>query len=125
MSGSIPPNLILSLVFGAGQIVVGGGLAWYGLSPARWRQWRPVLAGAAGVWFFISGVCELIVSGMEVSRQLRSGPSAAVFAQARGLADDALFTATGALAVGLVAYLIARALWVRRPHGQVESERGR
>ena len=59
MSGSIPPNLILSLVFGVGQIVVGGGLAWYGLTPARWRQWRAVLAGAGGVWFLVSGACEV------------------------------------------------------------------
>lgn len=125
MSGSIPPNLILSLVFGAGQIVVGGGLAWYGLAPARWRQWRAVLAGAAGVWFFVSGVCELIVSGMELSRQLGGGPSAAVFMRMRGLADGALFAATGALAVGLVAYLIARAFWARRAPNRVESERGR
>jgi hypothetical protein len=125
MPGSIPPNLILSLVFGVGQIVVGGGLAWYGLAPARWRQWRAVLAGAAGVWFFVSGVCELIVSGMELSRELGGGPSAAVFAQTRALADGGLFAATGALAVGLVAYFIARALMVRRAPGRVESERGR
>ena len=87
MSGSIPPNLILSLIFGVGQIVVGGGLAWYGLAPARWRQWRAVFAGMVGLWFFISGVCELIVSGMELSQRLGGGPSAAVFAQTRGLAD--------------------------------------
>lgn len=125
MSGAIPPNLILSLVFGVGQIVVGGGLAWYGLTPRRWRQWRAVLAGAVGVWFFVSGVCELIVSGMEVSQRLGGGPSAAVFAQTRGLADGALFTATGALAVGLVAYFITMALMRRQQPGQVESERGR
>ena len=125
MSGSIPPNLILSLIFGVGQIVVGGGLAWYGLAPARWRQWRAVLAGAVGLWFFISGVCELIVSGMELSQRLGGGPSAAVFAQTRGLADGALFVATGALAVGLVVYFIAMAVMGRRERGQVESERGR
>jgi hypothetical protein len=125
MSGSIAPNLILSLVFGVGQIAVGGGLAWYGLAPARWRQWRPVLAGVAGAWFFVSGVCELIISGMELSRGLGGGPSAAAFAQARALADGALFAATGALAVGLAAYLIARALIDRRTPGRVESERGR
>src|SRR5579859_2100020 len=74
MSGSIPPNLIASLVFGVGQIVVGGGLAWFELAPRKWRDWRAVLAGAAGVWFFVSGVSELIVSGMEVSRLSGGGP---------------------------------------------------
>jgi hypothetical protein len=125
MSGSIPPNLILSLIFGAGQIVVGGGLAWYGLTPARWRQWRAVLAGAAGVWFFVSGVCELIVSSMELSRSLGDGPSAAVFTQTRGLADSALFLVTGALAVALLAYFIAMTVLGRRAPERVESERGR
>ena len=125
MTGSIPPNLILSLIFGVGQIVVGGGLAWYGLAPARWRQWRAVLAGVAGAWFFVSGVCELIVSGMELSRELGGGPGAATFAQTRALADGALFAATAALAVGLAAYFIAWGLLVRRTPGQVESERGR
>jgi len=125
MSGSIPPNLILSLIFGVGQIVVGGGLVWYGLAPARWRQWRAVLAGMVGLWFFISGVCELLVSGMELSQRLGGGPRAAVFVQTRGLADGALFVATGALAVGLVVYFIARAVMGRRERGQVESERGR
>lgn len=124
MSGSIPPNLILSLIFGVGQIVVGGGLAWYGLAPARWRQWRSVLAGTAGIWFFVSGVCELIVSGMELSRELGGGPSAAAFSQTRGLADSALFAATGALAVGLLVYFIAMAVIARRA-SRVESERGR
>lgn len=125
MSGAIPPNLILSLVFGVGQIVVGGGLAWYGLAPRRWRQWRAVLAGAVGLWFFVSGVCELIVSGLEVSQRLGGGPSAVEFAQARGLADDILFTATAALAVGLAAYFIAMAVMRRQEPGQVESERSR
>ncbi|HEU0025550.1 MAG TPA: hypothetical protein VFQ25_00400 [Ktedonobacterales bacterium] len=125
MTGSIPPNLILSLVFGVGQIVVGGWLAWYGLAPARWRQWRAVLAGAAGVWFLVSGVCELIVSGMELNRGLGGGPSDAVFTQTRALADGALFAATGALAIGLAVYFIARAVMGRRGSSQVESERGR
>lgn len=125
MSGAIPPNLILSLVFGVGQIVVGGGLAWYGLAPRRWRQWRAVLVGAVGLWFFVSGVCELIVSGLEVSQRLGGGPNAVEFAQARGLADDILFTATAALAVGLAAYFIAMAVMRRQEPGQVESERSR
>ena len=125
MPSSIPPNLILSLVFGVGQIVVGAGLAWYGLAPTRWRRWRAIIAGAAGVWFFVSGVCELIVSGMELSQRLGGGPSAAVFTQTRGLADGALFAVTGALAVGLVAYLTAIAIMRRRELDQMESERGR
>ncbi len=59
-----------------GQLVVGGGLAWYGLAPRRWRQWRAVFAGAAGVWFVVSGVSELIVSGMELALRLGGGPGA-------------------------------------------------
>ena len=124
MTGAIPPNLIASLVFGVGQMAIGGWLAWYGLAPARRRQWRAVLAGAAGVWFFVSGVCELVVSGMEVSRLLGGGPSADVFAQARGLADGALFDVTGGLVLALVVYFIALGVMARRAAGGAGSERG-
>lgn len=124
MSGSIPPNLIASLVFGVGQIVVGGGLAWFELAPRKWRDWRAILAGAAGIWFFVSGVCELIVSGMEVSRIAGGGPSLATYTVARGAADETLLAVTVALGVGLAVCGVGRALRSRRASHPAESERG-
>lgn len=113
MSSSIPPNLIASLVFGVGQIGVGGWLAWVELAPRKWRDWRAVLAGAAGVWFFVSGVCELIVSGMEVSRISGGGPSLETYNATRALADGALFVVTAALLVSLAVYFVTRAVRAR------------
>ena len=125
MPGSIPPNLIASLVFGVGQIVVGGGLAWFELAPRKWRDWRAILAGAAGVWFFVSGVCELIVSGMEVSRIAGVGPSVATYQTARGVADGALLAVTVALVAGLAAYGVIWALRLRHAPRSAESEGSR
>ena len=121
MPGSIPPNLIASLVFGVGQIAVGGWLAWVELAPRKWRDWRAVLAGAAGTWFFVSGVCELVVSGMEVSRITGGGPTLQTYNATRTAADVALFAVTLALLFGLVVYFVARAVRVR----VMDSERGR
>lgn len=125
MFNSIPPNLFASLVFGVGQIVVGAGLAWFELAPRKWRDWRAILAGAAGVWFFVSGACELIVSGMEVSRVTGGGPSLATYRAARGVADDALLAVTVALVAGLAAYGALWALRLRHMPRSAESEGSR
>lgn len=118
MPGAIPPNLIASLVFGVGQIVIGAWLAWVELAPRKWRDWRAVLAGAAGVWFFVSGVCELVVSGTEVSRIASGGPTLAAYSATQAAADTVLFAVTAALIVGLAAYAVARALRARATEGE-------
>lgn len=123
MSGSIPPNLVLSLVFGVGQLAIGAWLMRYGLRPSHWRQWRSVLAGAAGIWFCVSGVGEMIVSGMEVSRRLNGSPSVATAMTWRLGVDSALYVTTGALVIAMIAYVVALWLIAQRSADRVGSER--
>jgi hypothetical protein len=106
MTGSLPLNLILSLVFGLGQVIVGAWLA-YPLLGERRRQWRVALLAFVGLWFAVSGVIELFVSGMEMSQRLVGAPAAAGFALWRGRADTVLFVASALLALGAVVYLLA------------------
>ena len=106
MIGSLPINLALSLVFGLGQIVVGGWLAVYPLARQRYLQWRQGLMMFVGLWFVVSGVVELVVSGMETSQRLTGAPGAVAFALWRGRADTALFVASALLACGVLAYLV-------------------
>ena len=109
-------NLALSLIFGLGQLVVGGALVVYGATNGRWRRWRIALAALVGAWFVASGVTELIVSGMEVARRLTNTPSAATFALWRGRADIALYSVTAALAlIGLAYFVATLAGWLGRP----------
>lgn len=105
MIGSLPINLILSLVFGLGQIIVGVLPAYYLLAGRRYREWRVGLLTCVGLWFVVSGVIELFVSGMESSQRLTGAPSAVTFALWRSHADSALIVATLTLALGMVAYL--------------------
>ncbi len=100
-------NLLLSLIFGAGQIVVGGALVGYGVTGGRWRRWRIALAAFAGAWFVASGITELLVSGMEVSRRLTNTPGAATFGLWRGRADTTLYAITALLALAGLAYFVA------------------
>jgi len=100
-------NLFLSLVFGVGQIVVGGALVAYGVTGGRWRRWRVALAAFVGAWFLASGVTELFVSGMETAQRLTGAPNPSAFAAWRGHADTALYTVTAALALLGLAYLVA------------------
>ena len=108
----LPLNLILSLLFGLGQVVVGAWLARYALTGERRRQWRVALLGFVGLWFVVSGVIELVVSGMESSQRLTGAPAAAVFVMWRGRADSALFIASACLALCAVCYPLA--LWALR-----------
>ncbi len=107
MIGSVPLNLILSLVFGLGQVIVGAWLARYPLTGGRRREWRAALVGFVGLWFIVSGVTELFVSGMETSQRLTSAPAAATFALWRGRADTLLFVASAVLALGALIYPVA------------------
>jgi hypothetical protein len=125
MTGSLPPNLILSLVFGAGQIVVGGWLAAYPLAHGQFWRWRQGLMVFVGLWFVVSGVVELVVSGMEASQRLTGAPAAAVFTLWRGRADTALFVASALLACGALLYPLALRWFAPAQTGAaVEGETG-
>lgn len=117
MTGSLPPNLILSLVFGAGQIVVGAWLAIYPLARGQFWRWRQGLMVFVGLWFVVSGVVELIVSGMETSQRLTGAPDAALFALWRGRADTALFVVSTILACGVLVYPLALRWFARATTG--------
>ncbi len=102
MVGSLPINLLLSLIFGVGQIAVGGWLAWHTLRQSR--SWRQGVIVCVGMWFVASGVVELLVSGMEASQRLTGAPAATVFELWRSRGDSALAVATVALVCGAIAY---------------------
>jgi hypothetical protein len=100
-------SLALSLLFGVGQVLVGGGLAWHGARRGRWRRSGVFVVMLVGAWFFCSGLVELFVSGMEALQRLSGGPDAATFALWRARADVVLLVWTILLAVAGLAYLVA------------------
>lgn len=112
MRSYIPVNLILSLLFGVGQIVVGTFL----VSTGR-RQWRRVgvfVMMLAGTWFVCSGAIELFVSGMESLQRISGMPDQATFSVWRGRADTVLAISTGAiLLIGILVALSGRLSWRR------------
>lgn len=95
----MPINLILSLVFGAGQIVAGVLVTRNMLAGGSWRRPRALLLIAVSCWFIASGVCELFVSGMETAQSVGGTPSPATLALWRGCADEALLGVSVALVV--------------------------
>src|SRR5579864_229361 len=107
MIGALPLTLVMSLIFGIGQLAIGAWLIVVPLAPARRRQWRFAILLFAGLWLVASGATELFVSGMEASKRLTGAPSAAMFALQRGRADAILFVLSGALAVGALIYPLA------------------
>lgn len=98
-------SLVLSLVFGVGQVLVGGGLVWHGSAQGRWRRLGVFVSMLVGAWFFFSGVVELFVSGMESLQRISGSPDAATFALWRSRADVALLVWSIGLAVVGVVYL--------------------
>lgn len=105
-------NLVLSLVFGVGQIVVGSLLVAHGRN--RWRRAGVFVLMLAGAWFVCSGIIELFVSGMESLQHLSGMPGRATFSLWRGRADTALVVATGAiLLIGIGGVLSGRVSWRR------------
>ena len=95
-------NLVLSLIFGVGQIVAGVFVARRLIGGGAWQRPNMLLLVALSCWFVASGVCELFVSGMEMARVLGGTPSLATFALWRARADDALLGVSVALVVLLV-----------------------
>jgi hypothetical protein len=102
-------SLLLSLLFGVGQVVVGGGAALRIWRAGTWRSPATYILLLIGLWFVGSGVAELAVSGMEVARNVTGHPSAAAFDLWRGRIDAGLVAVTVALLVCLAAYLAWKA----------------
>jgi len=117
----LPINLILSLIFGGGQVAIGAALLGYAVQRSRWRALRNVGLALAGAWLITSGVIELFVSGMETSTRLTGAPSQAFFTLWRGRADTLLFVVTALLAALALAWPLALRLFAR--HGAGRSAR--
>lgn len=98
-ASAVPINLVLSLVFGFGQIAVGALVARRILAGGAWRRPSALLLLAVSCWFVASGACEIFVSGMEAARALGGVPSPATFGLWRARADDALLGVSVALLV--------------------------
>ncbi len=112
MQSFLPINLILSLLFGVGQIVVGAFLVVHGRN--RWRRAGVFLLMLVGAWCVCSGIIELFVSGMESLQRISGVPDRATFTLWRGHADTALAVATGVIvAVGVLAGVSGRLSWRR------------
>lgn len=90
-------NLILSLVFGVGQVVAGLFVSRRLLANAPWRRPGSLTLLLLSCWFVASGLCELFVSGMEAAHTLAGAPTLATFEVWRGRADDLLLGVSGAL----------------------------
>jgi hypothetical protein len=114
---SPPPltNLLLSLLFGVGQIIVGTGMAIYTARQLRWHQFRFFAMAVLGAWIACSGITELIVSGSELLARQSSALSVAQAAQLRTAADQAFLAASIILLLVFAAFpLLARRAKVRQ-----------
>lgn len=108
MPTSSPASLVLSLIFGAAQVIVGGVVAYRLIARSEWRRLNLLMLLLIALWFVASGVTELFVSGMETAHGLRGVPSAAGFALWRGRADTALVVVSVALVGAFLVALIVR-----------------
>ena len=105
-------NLVLSLLFGVGQIVVGCLLLTHGRR--RWRRGGVLVLMFVGAWFVCSGATELFVSGMEAFQRAGGGPDPATFSLWRGRADTFLAVATGViLLAGILVAVVGKVSWRR------------
>jgi hypothetical protein len=94
----------LSLIFGAGQIVVGGIVARFslvGLGQGVWTHARHFLLLVVSLWFIVSGTLELLVSGMESAQRLGAMISSETFTLWRARADTLLVWGCVALLASL------------------------
>jgi hypothetical protein len=97
-------SLLISLVFGVGQCVVGVALGLRAARRGRWRRFPIFAAGMLGAWAICSGLAELVVSGYALS--LASGVPGAQHAlgDVRRAADTSLLIASGMLVLLLCFY---------------------
>jgi hypothetical protein len=103
-------SLILSLIFGAAQLVLGAVVVARLLRGGRWRAAARFALLLICLWFVCSGLAELLVSGMEAMQRISGHPSAPAFALWRGRIDAGLLIATAALFVALCLYPLLRRL---------------
>ncbi len=103
-------SLALSLLFAVGQVLLGGIVALRIARSGRWRTVAQYVLMLVAVWFIASGVCELLVSGMEMARHVSGHPSATAFAAWRSQIDLALVIVTCGLVVLVALFPLARRL---------------
>lgn len=97
-------NLVLSLIFGLGQAVVGLAVAWRLLAGKAWRRPSMLFLLVVSCWFVASGITELFVSGMETAQTVGGALSEATFVFWRARADGLLLAASVALVVGFAGW---------------------
>jgi hypothetical protein len=107
-------NLLLSLLFGAGQLFVGAAFVYRIVARGQWRLPKWFLLLTIAGWFVASGAAELFVSGMEVTHNIAGKPSLPVFQLWRARADTTLAVVSIALVVVLAAFLIWHGAVTRR-----------
>ena len=105
---ALPINLILSLIFGVGQIVIGGLVARHSLGQGIWADTRRFLLFLVSLWFMCSGFLELFVSGMETADRLSGSFPTPTFDLWRARADTLLLLVSLALLASLLAYLVLK-----------------
>lgn len=99
-------NLAFSLLFGLGQLVLGLLFVRRILARGAWRAPKWFLLLVIAAWFAMSGVTELFVSGMEVSRSITGHPAARSFGVWRGRADTILAIYSALLLAALVGFAL-------------------
>jgi hypothetical protein len=105
---ALPVNLILSLIFGFGQIVIGGVVARRSLGQGIWADMRRFLLLLVSLWFICSGFLELFVSGMETVERLGGRFPTPTFDLWRARADILLLLVSFALLASLLVYAILK-----------------
>jgi hypothetical protein len=107
-------SLVISLLFGIGQIAGGGAVVWWLLARRRAGEPRTFMLLLIASWFICSGIAELFVSGMEIAHQVSGQPPVPAVDMWRGRADAALLLVTLALVAALPTYLVVRRLFADR-----------
>lgn len=106
-------DLIGSLIFGVGSLVIGSLVARKSLR--GWRQLKVLIRLLVALWFVGSGISELIVSGLESARGMTGAPSLATLNRWHAGADVFLLVWSIALVVALALWPLARQVWPEKP----------
>ncbi|MGH2484893.1 MAG: hypothetical protein ACRDHE_02670 [Ktedonobacterales bacterium] len=107
-------NLALSLLFGAGQLLLGAAFVYRIVAQGQWRVPKRFLLLTIAAWFVASGATELCVTGMEVTHNISGEPSLQVFSLWRARADATLAIVSVALVAALAVFLIWHGAMTRR-----------